>query len=121
MTPGPPLPARPGAEVWAVGMPRLVMTSANGGASWRTAHRDASENPAYQLLLGVAFAGARHGWAVGKDGTILATTNGGATWNTQRKSPFEILTAVAAVDAEHAWVVGLDLKAGPSGIHPRHQ
>ena len=107
-TPSQPLPVRPGADVWVVGMPRLVVTSTNGGATWRTAHKDASGNLAYQLLRGVAFADARHGWAVGKGGTILATTNGGVTWTTQRSSSAENLVAVAAVDAKHAWVVGFD-------------
>ncbi|HMK92247.1 MAG TPA: hypothetical protein VK576_04550, partial [Thermoleophilia bacterium] len=34
----PPSP-RPGAHVWVVGNPQLVLTSADGGATWTVGHR----------------------------------------------------------------------------------
>ena len=114
LTPGSTPLARPGTHVWAVGMPRLVVTSANGGASWRVSHRDASGDMTYQLLRGVAFGDAQHGWAVGKAGTILATTDGGASWSSQRWVADENLADVAAIDAKHAWAVGLVNKSTTS-------
>ena len=102
-TPGPPLPARPGAHVWAVGEPTDFLASANGGASWSTIHRAAQATDPL-VFWDVAFADAEHGWAVGM-GTIVATIDGGKTWTTQA-SVGGSLRAVACSDSRHIWAVG---------------
>ena len=106
-SPGSSPSPRPGARVLAVGMPLLIVASADGGATWRTAHSTAPKDPFTQVLFGVCFGDARHGWAVGKGLTIVATADGGATWTTQRPaSGGDDLLAVAASDARHVWAVG---------------
>jgi len=115
-TPGPPPPARPGAQVWAVGTPLLVVTSANGGATWTTSHRVTTDNPFSEVLFGVTFADARHGWAVGRAGVVLATTDGGSQWTMQHVATNAVcLLQAAATDARHAWAVGL-AGNGASGL-----
>ena len=39
LAPGPTPPARPGAYVWVVGAPDLVLGSVDGGATWKVSHR----------------------------------------------------------------------------------
>ena len=112
ITAGPRLPARPGARVWVVGMPDVVLGSANGGATWRLAHRGELTSDSIADLWDVAFGDATHGWAVerGSDtspGMVLATTDGGTTWTWQHPGPpGGALRAIAATNAEHAWAVG---------------
>ena len=97
-------------------MPLLVVTSANGGATWTTSHHVATDDPFSQVLFGVAFADARHGWAVGKAGVVLATSDGGAGWTVQhRRAAAVCLLRVAATDARHAWAVGF-AGNGASGL-----
>jgi photosystem II stability/assembly factor-like uncharacterized protein len=106
-SPGPAPSPRPGVRVWAVGMPLLVLTSADGGATWRVAQHTSPGDPFTQVLFGVCFGDARHGWAVGKGQVIVATTDGGATWTPQRAGTNEgDLLDVAATDARHVWAVG---------------
>jgi photosystem II stability/assembly factor-like uncharacterized protein len=121
LSPGPPLPARTGAHVWVVGWRGAVVTSANGGATWKTTHLGAaSANPTSDLLWGVAFCDAKHGWAVGTHQTIIATTDGGLTWVTQAHgSPNNGLGDVAASDPDHAWAVGNHIvKQGEPATRP---
>jgi len=103
-TPGPPLPARPGAHVWVVGAPLLAFASADGGATWATSHPETGE-PDPPVFRSVAFSDAEHGWAVGFN-TIIATSDGGRTWTTKRLQTSVSLYAVACSDAEHVWAVG---------------
>ena len=105
-SPGPPPIARPGAQVWAAGMPLLIVASADGGATWSTRHYAATGDPFAQVLFGIAFADARHGWAVGKAGLIVATADGGATWSEQHSAAEDDLLDIATTDARHAWAVG---------------
>jgi photosystem II stability/assembly factor-like uncharacterized protein len=111
LTPGSPLPARAGAHVWVVGLPDLVLGSADGGASWRVAHRGGFTNDSLGDLWAVAFGDAQHGWAVERGSEnrpvmILATSDGDATWKWQYPGPPGRLLAVAASGARHAWAVG---------------
>jgi len=103
-TPGPPLPARPGAHVWVVGDPLLAFASADGGATWTTSHPETGE-PDPPVFRSVAFGDAEHGWAVGFN-TIIATGDGGRTWTTKRLRTSVSLYAVACSDAKHVWAVG---------------
>jgi photosystem II stability/assembly factor-like uncharacterized protein len=112
ITPGPSLPARPGAHVWVVGLTDVVVTSADGGASWALAHQGTmtSDSDSMGDLWGVAFGDTAHGWAVerglGHPTKILATTDGGTTWTWQYPGPSGTLLAVAAVGSQRAWAVG---------------
>jgi photosystem II stability/assembly factor-like uncharacterized protein len=105
-----PLPARPGAYVWTVGSPLLVLSSPNGGASWTTSHRAPSNR--FAPISAVAFADSQHGWALQRQGSIFATTDGGTTWSTQGSRASWRLLDVACSDRLHAWVVGFDRRSG---------
>jgi photosystem II stability/assembly factor-like uncharacterized protein len=112
LTPGPTPSARPGAYVWVVGAPDLVLGSLNGGASWRVCHRRSDSDIMKGDLWAVSFGDATHGWAVRRGSgsptaTVLATSDAGATWTWQYPGPKGgRLLAVAAVGATHAWAVG---------------
>ncbi len=101
-SPGPPLSARPGAGVWAVGDPRLAFASTDGGANWTTSHPEQTIDP--DVFRGVACSDAKHGWAVGGD-TIVTTGDGGKTWTTHRQGS-GFLRAVACSDSQHVWATG---------------
>jgi photosystem II stability/assembly factor-like uncharacterized protein len=106
-TPGPPPAARSGSQVWAVGMPTLVVASANGGATWQTGRASTIGDPFTQVLYAVAFADARQGWAVGKSGLILSTSDGGSHWAvSHRDVPDVCLRGVAAIGRHTAVAVG---------------
>jgi photosystem II stability/assembly factor-like uncharacterized protein len=103
-TPGPRLSARTGAYVWAVGEPRYVFASANGGSTWTTIRLPSSvTKPA--AFRDVTFSDARHGWAVGEN-TAMATCDGGQTWKTRLTLTSGFLRAVGCADARHIWAVG---------------
>jgi len=111
ITPGPPVPARPGAHVWVVGLPDVVVGSADGGATWKLAHRGELTNDYEAALWGVAFGDVADGWAIersfgSRPEEILATADGGATWSWQHTGLPGTLLAIAATDARHAWAVG---------------
>jgi photosystem II stability/assembly factor-like uncharacterized protein len=112
LTPGPPPPARPGANVWVCGSPDLVIGSADGGHTWRVRHRDASIELLEGLLWSIAFGERSHGWAVARGTSrsparVLATTDGGRSWTSQYPGvEGGWLVSVAATDARHVWAVG---------------
>ncbi len=106
-TPGPPPAARSGAQVWAVGMPVLVVASADGGATWRTAGASTHGDPFTQILYAVAFADSRHGWAVGKAGLVVASSDGGAHWAVRHRDAADVcLLGVVAISGRSAQAVG---------------
>jgi photosystem II stability/assembly factor-like uncharacterized protein len=109
-----PPAARPGAYVYAIGFPDLIVRSSDGGHTWRVVHRDlATASPDLPMLMACAFAGADRGWAVGRSGTVLATSDAGVSWAAQRTpSSGAILDAVTAVDADHVWAVGREPQSG---------
>jgi photosystem II stability/assembly factor-like uncharacterized protein len=112
LAPGPTPPARPGAYVWVVGAPDVVIGSADGGATWHLRHRRPDGDIMTGDLWAVAFGDARHGWAVRRGigspvATVLTTADAGNTWRWQYSGPKDgRLLAVAAVGARHAWAVG---------------
>ena len=118
LTPGPSLSARPGAHVWVVGLPDVVLASADGGSSWSVAHRGELTDESLGDLWGVAFGDAAHGWAVERGSgspptKILATSDGGVTWGWQYPGARGRLLAVAASGSQHAWAVGY---SGTTGL-----
>ncbi len=61
---------------WAVGEGGTILTTVDGGQSWRPqASGTATSLSAVQFL-----ADGQHGWAVGDGGTILTTPDGGQSW-----------------------------------------
>jgi photosystem II stability/assembly factor-like uncharacterized protein len=94
----------------------VVMSTTDGGATWRTQDIGGGGGPT--ALESVTFVDATHGWAVGNTptgengvpvGLIMATSDGGATWSTQDAgaagSEGEFYS-VSFADAKQGWVVG---------------
>jgi photosystem II stability/assembly factor-like uncharacterized protein len=110
--PGPPLPSRPGATVWGVGIENIVLASHDGGATWTVQHREPLTEQSLPLLWNVAFGDARHGWAadrtlgVRSEMTLLATTDGGVSWEPQQLGALASTFDVVATDARHVWALG---------------
>ena len=88
-------------HAWAVGPAPSIVTTSNGGATWR------SQDPGTtSQLYCVAFSDAADGWAVGDAGTVVATTDGGALWAPQTTPATAApLIGVASHDLD-AWAVG---------------
>jgi photosystem II stability/assembly factor-like uncharacterized protein len=118
LAPGPTPPARPGAYVWVVGVPDLILGSSNGGASWKVGHRSTYTDIITGDLWAVAFGDVDHGWAVRRGigsprATVLATADAGATWAWQYPGPKNgRLLGVAASGATHVWAVGYQIVKG---------
>ncbi len=85
---------------WAVGEAGTVLTTSNGGRTWRT-----QRSRVKALLSGVRMVDARVGWIVGADGTTLVTRDGGRRWKRLRRVMAD-LYAVSAVGAGTGWVGG---------------
>lgn len=66
---------------WAAGHDGTVITSDDGGDTWRLLREEPGKERA---LLSVWFENARHGLAVGQFGLALETDDGGQTWNERR-------------------------------------
>ena len=86
----------------------IVLTTVNGGQTWRV-----HEMPdATGTLLAVSATDARHCWAVGMNGSIVSTRNGGATWiedDAGQHGAAGTLSAVAFTDAHNGWAGGSNL------------
>lgn len=118
---------------WAVGWQMMgsksvILSTTNGGQSWRFQNGESIHSGFDGMLHGVAFADTKKGWAVGTQGRILRTNNGGRTWaefvgkpryNLPHHFDFIIrpdLHDVTALDRDTAWAVGAKgtiLKAVP--------
>ena len=73
-----------GDTLVAVGERGHVLTSTDGGDSWRQ-----SEVPTRSMLTAVTFHDDHLGWAVGHDSAILRTEDGGVTWRLVNWAPEE--------------------------------
>lgn len=69
---------------WAVGHWGVVMSSHDGGETWKLQRSDISVD---QPLFSVYFKNPREGWAVGLWSLMLHTVDGGATWTTVALPP----------------------------------
>jgi len=67
-----------GHRVVAVGVRGRIMTSDDGGQSWRQA-----KVPVSTELVAIQFVGPKEGWAVGHGGVVLHTADAGETWEKQ--------------------------------------
>lgn len=63
---------------WAVGNDGLIVSSTDGGISWRGQKPDAGAN-----LLDILFCNAEYGFAVGENGIILRTSDSGRSWTVE--------------------------------------
>lgn len=70
--------ARAGTRVVAVGERGIVVSSDDGGATWRQA-----AVPVSVTLTAVHFPTPGSGWAVGHDGVVLRSDDGGTSWTRQ--------------------------------------
>jgi photosystem II stability/assembly factor-like uncharacterized protein/AcrR family transcriptional regulator len=107
-------------HVWLVGEFGIVMTSDDGGRSWRQQH-----SPVETTLFGVYFADATHGWAVGIDGVSMRTEDGGASWTVQPTPLAQRALYDVFVRGDIGWIVGdagTVLKSNDGGatwaVHP---
>jgi photosystem II stability/assembly factor-like uncharacterized protein len=84
-------------HLWAVGDRSTLVSSTDGGATWRyqkiTVGSEAGVPEelaaADPVFYDVGFVDASHGWVVGEFGKILYTTDGGTTWSDQTKTLLE--------------------------------
>lgn len=71
------------ARGWAVGHDAIILSTTDGGLTWKTVHLAPQEG---RPLLDVWFENAEHGFAVGAYGYFLETSDGGDTWRSRRIS-----------------------------------
>ena len=79
----------------------LVMSTTDGGATWRTATVNGVDG-----LEGVYFVDEDEGWVVGAAGAILHSSDGGNTWTPQASGTVEDLKSVQFVNAREGWALG---------------
>ena len=99
---------------WAVGGSGLVLSSTDGGSSWKVAHSGGTGT-----MNGVSFSDPTHGWIVGQ-ATVLATTDGGATWQAQAPALADdryVIDSVAFADDQTGWLVGEDEWTGQGFVY----
>jgi len=128
---------------WLVGQHAVLMSSADGGASWT--HVDLPfANDEKPDLWDICFADTREGWIVGDEATLLRTMDGGQTWTRRaldipglhsaaKLDRIPTSTGVAVVDAgdrtsgltlasvrfadsQHGWIAGFFANMGRSMI-----
>jgi photosystem II stability/assembly factor-like uncharacterized protein len=95
--------ARAGNALVAVGERGHILTSTDGGASWKQ-----SDVPTRSMLTAVHFHDSNLGWAVGHDAVILRTGNGGTTWERLHWAPEEEtpFLDVLFLDARRGFAIG---------------
>jgi len=84
----------------AVGDAGLMMTTEDGGKTWKAAPPVTPKK-----LMDVAFVG-NSGWVVGYNGLILHTGDGGKTWDEQKSGTSQSVEAVFFLDEQHGWAIG---------------
>jgi photosystem II stability/assembly factor-like uncharacterized protein len=88
-------------HAWLVGEFGIVMTSTDGGQTWRQ-----QRSPVDTTLFGVHFADTKRGWAVGSEGVIVHTQDGGETWRTMYGPSRERPLYDVFVRGSTGWIVG---------------
>jgi photosystem II stability/assembly factor-like uncharacterized protein len=86
---------------WAVGEFGTILTTADGGRSWR--QQSASVDT---TLFGTYFRDPSEGWAVGLDAVVLHTTDGGRSWSQIPVAVRERALYDVAVSGPHGWILG---------------
>jgi photosystem II stability/assembly factor-like uncharacterized protein len=85
---------------YIVGDHGLILTTGNGGASWREQHSGTEAQ-----LFHLSFRDER-GWVVGTGGSILHTNDGGRNWYPQRSGVQEDLNRVYFLDDQTGLITG---------------
>ena len=86
----------------SAGKPRgLVLSTANGGATWKV-QRSGAPAP----LNAVSVYDTKNAWVAGDTGTVRSTANGGDTWTERDTGKTASLRGVTFVDWSHGWAVG---------------
>jgi photosystem II stability/assembly factor-like uncharacterized protein len=114
-------------HAWAVGDRSILVSTSDGGKTWRARkvpmEADLSGGQslaaADPILYDIKFVDAQNGWIVGEFGKILRTRDGGETWKEQTKSLLEgteffdlldlpTLFGIDARDEQNAVAAGLE-------------
>jgi photosystem II stability/assembly factor-like uncharacterized protein len=86
-----------GQRVVAVGQRGMIVTSDDGGTTWKQAVVPVSSD-----LVGVSFPTPQQGWAVGHGGVVLHSEDGGLTWTRQLEGKQAADIAVKYFEAKPA-------------------
>ena len=95
-------------RAWVAGDHGILMSTDDGGSSWRTSSIVAND------LRCLRFLDAAHGWAGGGSpygeghALVLRTEDGGATWERGEAPIWGRVNALAFVDADHGWAAAED-------------
>jgi photosystem II stability/assembly factor-like uncharacterized protein len=86
---------------WAVGAAGAVLSSVDGGRTWRTLAR-----PTDADLLDVKFFDRSEGWMAGAGGLLMHTTDGGHTWRGVQTGTTHTLERLSFAGRARGWAVG---------------
>lgn len=109
---------------WAVGDHGAILSTDDGGATWRTAIA-----PVRASLQAVSFVDARRGWAVGglmqpstrlPVAVVLRTENGGRSWAALPQPTMPALRAVRFFDDKRGMAAGIGSAFSPGGVFVTH-
>jgi photosystem II stability/assembly factor-like uncharacterized protein len=81
-----------------------LLRTDDGGRTWSRVEVAGADVDA--RLVGVRFAGARHGWAYGELGALYSTSDGGETWARRRVPTRHLLLDAELLDERRGWVAG---------------
>jgi photosystem II stability/assembly factor-like uncharacterized protein len=109
-------------HAWAVGDRSMLVSTNDGGQTWRSRkvqmEGDLSGGQslaaADPILYDVKFVDAQNGWIVGEFGKILRTRDGGETWKEQTKSLLEGTEYFDLLDLPTLF--GLDARNGENAV-----
>ncbi|HEX8148919.1 MAG TPA: YCF48-related protein [Pyrinomonadaceae bacterium] len=85
---------------WAVGGEGVILSTADGGRTWRRQASGVGED-----LYDVKFFDEAEGWAVGRGGAMLHTADGGRTWADTKRLTTHALERIHTV-GRRAWAAG---------------
>lgn len=100
-------------RIITVGYASSVVTTEDGGLTWKT-NSLVADNSISQQLWGIAFANSRIGWVAGAGGFLAKTNSGGQSWSRQGQcATNNWLKDIWVYDENMVWIVGI---VGEEGI-----